>query len=131
MDYQFEKFEGRNHRLEDRITVTKSNSIGFPQKFYEDNGIKNKKYVVLYWDKANKAIGIHFVKDTEEKSKFSILHSKKGYGGSVVVRSFFKSNNINLTDYAGRYEFKKVRVDGVGELYVIELKSKQERKDSL
>ena len=40
MDYNFKMFEGRNTRLEDRITITRSNSIGFPGKFYNDNSIK-------------------------------------------------------------------------------------------
>ena len=39
MGYNFQKFEGRNVRLENRITITKSNSIGFPSKFYDDNKI--------------------------------------------------------------------------------------------
>jgi len=41
MPYNFKKFEGRNARLESRITITKSNSIGFPTKFYVDNKIKD------------------------------------------------------------------------------------------
>ena len=87
MEYQFKKFEGRNVRLEDRITITKSNSMGFPQKFYQDNNIKDYKYVVFFWDEQNQAIGIHFTNNEEEKNKFSIIHSKTGYGGSVATRS--------------------------------------------
>lgn len=122
MNYQFKKFEGRNVRLEKRITITKSNSIGFPQKYYQDNSIKNYKYVVFYFDKNNNAIGIHFTNNEKEENKFSIIHSKVGYGGSVVARSFFRTYGIDTEKYHGRYEWKKQDIEGIGEVYIIELK---------
>lgn len=126
MDYQFKKFEGRNIKSESRITITKSNSIGFPTKYYKDNNIKDYKYVVFYFDKNNFAIGIHFTNNEEEKNKFSIIHSKVGYGGSVVARSFFKSCDINSEKHHGRFEWKKQSVEEIGEIYIIKL-----NKDSL
>jgi hypothetical protein len=121
MGYNFKKFEGRNVRNENRITITKSNSMGFPQKFYNDNGIKDYKYVVFFYDEANKAIAIHFTNDELEKNKFTIMHSNDGYGGSVIARSFFKTNNIIPETHHGRYEWKKINEEGVGELFVFEL----------
>jgi len=127
MEYNFKKFEGRNQKTEDRITVTrKSNSIGFPTRFYEDNKIKEYKYVVLFWDKENKAIGLRFTNDDTEKDKFSILKSKQGYGASLVVRSFFKVNSIDLEEFYGKYDWKKIKLDDGTELFVIELKSRKE-----
>ena len=126
MEYQFKKFEGRNVRLEDRITITKSNSMGFPQKFYQDNNIKDYKYVVFFWDEQNQAIGIHFTNNEEEKNKFSIIHSKTGYGGSVATRSFFKSSSIDQKKYHGRYNWEKHNLEGVGSLFVIKLTDKKE-----
>lgn len=125
MEYQFKKFEGRNIRQENRITITKSNSIGFPQKFYRDNGIKNFRYVVLFWDEGNKAVGVYFTNDEKEKNKFTIIHSKKGYGGGVVVRSFFRMYNIDPKIYHGRYEWGKYNLEGVGEIFVIKLKERE------
>lgn len=128
MEYNFQKFEGRNVRLEDRITVTRSHAIGFPTKFYTDNGIKNFKYVLLFWDAGNKAIGIHFTNGEEEKSRFTIMHSKIGYGGSIIARSFFRSYDIDPKKYRGRYQWEKKSLEGVGEVYVIKLR---ERKQDL
>ena len=125
MDYNFQKFEGRNVRLENRITITKSNSIGFPSKFYDDNKIKDYKYVVFYWDKDNQAIGIKFTNEESEKSKFTIIKSKAGYGGSVVARSFFKMYGIDPKLYYGRYEWKKQNIEGVGEIYVIKIEKRE------
>ncbi|MFA4941145.1 MAG: hypothetical protein WC582_00915 [Patescibacteria group bacterium] len=120
MGFNFTKFDGRNARLENRITITKSNSIGFPQKFYEDNKIKDYKYAVLFWDSENKAIGINFINDENEKSKFSVMHSKIGYGGSIVARSFFKTYNIDLDTHHGRYDWEKVNFNGK-EIFVVKL----------
>lgn len=126
MDYQFKKFKKKNVRQENRITITKSNQIGFPTKFYQNNGIKNFKYVVLFWDKNNKAIGIHFTNDEKEKNKFSIIHSKK-YGGSVVVRSFFREYNIDPKIYHRRYEWEKHNLEGVGKIFVVRIKEKSKK----
>ncbi|MFA6548295.1 MAG: hypothetical protein WCT11_05190 [Candidatus Magasanikbacteria bacterium] len=126
MEFNFKKFEGRNVRQEDRITLTKSHSIGFPQKFYNDNNIKSFKSAVLFWDDANKAIGVLFTNDESEKNKFSIIHSKEGYGGSVVARSFLRFNNIDPKIYHGRYEWEKHNQEGVGDLFVIKLREVKE-----
>jgi hypothetical protein len=123
MSYNFKKFDKRNVRLESRITITKSNSFGFPTKFSDDNNIKDYKYVVLFYDMDSKAIGIHFTNDTNDQNKFSIIKSEK-YGASVVARSFFKSNSIDTKEHSGRYHWKKVSIEDVGELYVIELGNK-------
>jgi len=125
MAYNFQKFEGRNVRLENRITITKSNSIGFPSKFYNDNKIKDYKYVILYWDAGNRVIGIKFTNDESEKSKFTIIQSKVGYGGSVVVRSFFKTYGIDPKIYHGRYDWKKQNVEGVGDIYAVKIQEKK------
>jgi hypothetical protein len=131
MVYNFQKFEGRNIRLENRITITKSNSIGFPSKFYNDNKIKDFKYVVLYWDGGNKAVGIKFTNDENEKSKFTIIHSKIGYGGSVVARSFFKLYEIDPKVYHGRYDWEKQNIEGVGEVYAIKIESREANNEEI
>ena len=124
MDYNFIKFENLHQRTEDRITVTGNSSIGFPTKFYNDNGIKDFKYVVVFYDKEKNAIGINFTNSEEEKSKFTIIRSNKGYGGQIVARSFFKSNNIDPKKYKGRYIWEKTQIESVGEIFVILLKER-------
>lgn len=125
MVYQFKKVETRNVRSEDRITITTSNSIGFPTKFYQENKVADFKYVVLYYDATSKALGILFTNDENEKYKFAIIKSTKGYGGSVVARSFFKAYNIDPKTYHNRYVWEIVDQEGVGKLYVINLKERQ------
>lgn len=124
--FSFQKFEKTNSKFEDRITVTASNSIGFPTKFYQNNNIENYKYVVLYYDQEQKAVGVNFINSEEEKHKFSISRSKKGYGGGIVATSFFKTYDIDTKHYRGRYEWEKVNQEGIGELYVIKLRIRVE-----
>ena len=122
--YNFQKFEKTNARQENRITITKSNSFGFPTKFYQENNIRNYKYVVLFFDPSEQAIGIQFTNSEEERHKFSILKSKK-FGGGIVATSFFKTYNLDPKKLHGRYLWKKENVDAVGELYIVELKNLQ------
>ncbi len=119
--YNFKKFEKTNQRVESRITVSASNSIGFPTKFFQDNNISEYKYVVLYYDENEKAVGIFFTNDEEEKHKFTLVKSKIGYGASVVATSFFKVNGIDAKFYRNRYEWEKVAQEGIGDLFVIKL----------
>jgi len=123
MEYNFKKFDKRNVRLESRITITKSNTLGFPTKFSDDNKIKQFKYIVLYYDKKLKAIGINFNNNEEEQNKFSIIKYKK-YGASVIARSFFKVNSIDTEKYHGRYNWKVKEIENIGKLFIIELDNK-------
>ncbi len=130
MPYNFKKVESRNARTENRITITKSNGIGFPTKFYKDNKINEFKYVILYFDTDQKALGLQFSNDEVEKNKFSILHSHSGYGGSIVARSFFKTYGIEPKSYYGRYAWKVESQENIGNLYVINLKERQSVSDN-
>lgn len=123
--FNLKKFENAHARVVDKITVTRTQSIGFPTKFYNDKNIKSFKYVVLYYDAEQKAIGIDFTNNVEEKSKFTIIHSKKGYGGSIIARSFFTTNEIDTNKYYGRYSWEKAPVPGVGDVFVIKLAERQ------
>lgn len=123
--FEFKKFENRNHKTETRITLTRSYSLGLPAKFYHQNKIDESRYVVLYFDEAKKALGLHFTNDETEKNKFSIIRSKnEGYGGGVAVRSFLKTYDLNPEQYFGKYEWVKENIEGIGELYIIELKAR-------
>jgi len=123
----FKKFTKTNQRSESRITITSSFSFGFPTKFYNDNKIDRYKYVILFHDLEENAVGIHFTNNEDEKHKFTIIRGNK-YGGSIIATSFFKVNNINPRTYKGRYSWKKQRIPEVGELYVIKLEEKDQKR---
>ncbi|MBU1457689.1 hypothetical protein KJ845_03205, partial [Patescibacteria group bacterium] len=104
MQYNFKKFQNTHGRYEGRITITASNSIGFPTKFFKENNIANYKYVVLYFDEQERALGIQFSNSDEEQHKFSLIKSNQGYGGSTVATSFFKKYEIDTKIHKGKYD---------------------------
>lgn len=120
MNYNFIKFEDRHARFESRITITGSYSIGFPTKFYKDNNIENYKYVILFWDLENKAIGIHFSNDENEVGRIKIAKTKD-YGGTISVKSFFTKNGIDSKQSKGRYDWEKIQQPEAGEIFVIKI----------
>jgi hypothetical protein len=129
MTYNFQRFEATNSRYETRITVTKSNHIGFPTAFFKDNNVGDYRYVVLFYDSEQKVVAIHFTNDGSQKGKFTIMRNSRNYGGGIVATSFFKANRIDPQKYAGRYDFEKmdiseVGLEGEGSLFVIKLKEK-------
>lgn len=129
MTYNFVKFQGTNKRTEERITVTKSAGIGFPTKFFIDNDLALYRYVILYWDKNANTIGIQFTNNEEEKDKFKLIKSNRGYGGNIQARSFYKENGIDVIKYHGRYKWEKVDIDGIGLIYTITLVEKNKIVD--
>lgn len=128
VELKFQKFTNLHQRQENRISVTSSNSFGFPRKFFNDNKIGRYKYVVLYYDRGNKAVGFYFTSSEEEKYKFSIIRSKQGYGGSVVATSFFKTYNLNARLYRGKYDWEKKKIEGIGELFIVQLKERKPKQ---
>ena len=121
MEYNFKKFEQRNARFEERITLTKSSSLGLPTRFYKENNVDKYRSIILFYDEENMAIAIQFINDKEEKNSFKIIHSDK-YGGTVPIRSFLRSYKIDPEIYYGRYNWGKQIIDGIGEAYIIKLK---------
>jgi len=124
-EFNFERFENRNARIDDRITIRKSYSIGFPTEFYKTQGLADYNSAELYYDKKRLAVGICFLREPIKENAFSIIRSKKGYGASVVARSFFKTYGINPEKYRGRYSWEKHTLEGARELFVIELREKK------
>lgn len=122
----FEKFKLIKQRSVDKISITSSHTFNFPTKFFKDNKLKDFKYVVIFFDKTRKAIGLQFTNDEEEKYKYILQKSGRGYGGFISATSFFKVNNIDPKVYKGRYEWKKEKIPEIGELFVIELKERGE-----
>lgn len=117
----FVQFTAVNQRSVNEISITASNTFNFPSKFFIDNRLDRYKYVSIFYDEGRKAVGFHFTNDEDEKYKFKLQKSKKGYGGFISATSFFKVNNINSIKHKGRYIWKIERPKGVGRLFVIEL----------
>jgi len=134
MEYNFVQHIATGKRFEDRITVTRSRSIGLPTQFFADNKIGDFKYAVLFYDKSSSAVGIYFTNDESTKGKITITRNNQGYGGHILATSFFKANRINVKKFSGRYDYQKkalkeLGIDRDGEMYIIELKEKEDASE--
>jgi len=121
--YKFKRFTKTHSKTDDRISITRSYTIGMPGQFVRQNLDSKPRYMVLFFDMEKSAMGIRFTNDDTEEGKFSVIYSKVGYGATVIARSFFRINNINIDTVRGKYVWKKQHIDGIGELFVIEFKS--------
>lgn len=103
------------------ITLTRSHVLRFSSGFYKTNSLKNYKYVILFYDKANEAIGFQFT-NISTKGAFKISTEKTNSGGYTSIVSFLKANNIDPYFYHGKYEWHKEFIPGIGETFVVDLK---------
>ncbi len=131
MDFTLKKFEMTNKRFETRITVTRHKSFGFPKKFFDDNHVGDYKYVILYYDESQKAVGFQLTNSVEEPHKFTIIRNNKGYGGSVIASSFFGTYNIDPLLYYGRYTWEKKEYPDIGTVFVIVLHERKQVDSTL
>lgn len=130
MEWNFIEHTSTGKRFEERITITKNNVIGLPTQFYNDNNVSTYKYVVLFYDGGNKAVGVTFTNDVNAQGKISITKNNQGYGGHIVATSFFKANKIDTKRFSGRYEYDKqplrsLGLDRDGEMYIVKLVEKR------
>lgn len=120
---RFEKFMGFGSKMSRKISVTKNYSFGISPIFYSENNLDGFDFVELYFDPSEKAIALHFIK---EKSDACLKMIKYGEGdkrgASVVAKSFFTRYDIEPKRVSGKYDPIKVTREGLGDLFVIQLK---------
>lgn len=116
--YKFVKFDGIYSRGDAKIGLNKSGLIRLSSGFCRINNILLFKYVVLYYDDLNKAIAFKF---TNQREDGVLAVTKDTTGATVSVKSFMNANRLELRSYFGRYDWKKQTINGVGEVFIIEL----------
>lgn len=118
------KFEEYGSKISRRISLNKSYSFGLPPAFYQEQGIDNYTHAYLFFDDTQKVVGIQFVKigDGEKGVKLVTYGGGKDKGATFIARAFFNKHNIDPKKYYGKYDFTKENVEGVGEVYLFQLK---------
>lgn len=125
---QLKKFESAGSKFSRKISITRSSSFGFPLTFRTENNLTNLKYITLFYDESQKIVGIKFTKEPTEKESFKLsLHI--GGGAAFGAHSFFKKYNINSSKVNGKYDYKKQNIEGIGEVFLINLKSASDLND--
>lgn len=126
---KFEAFNADITRFVDKITITRSHHFNFTTAMSRTNKLDQYEAVRLYWNKADKQIGIEFLKERVDGT-LKLIKSGK-YGSYIVAKGFFIMNGLKPEKLAGRYDYKKVSLkklgaDRAGFIFVIEPKSKEE-----
>lgn len=120
--YNFKKFTKKGAKLTNySISLTGSYSFGFNSGFYDREGIRNYKKVVLYYDPIKKAVAFQFTNEESTEGAFTIIHSNVGKTGSVTAKSFIMNNSLNIGEYRGKKIPQKIHQDEIGDLYVIHI----------
>lgn len=125
---RFEAFNADITRFVDKITITKSYQLSFPTAMSRTNKLDQYSGVRLYWNKADKQIGIEFLKDRPDGT-FKLIKSGN-FGSYIVAKGFFILNKLDPKKLAYKYEYKrhslkKLGADRPGVMFVIDLKSRE------
>ena len=73
---KFEQFTKTGTKLSNNnISINKAHNFGFNSGFYHRSGIKNFKFVVLYFNKQENSIGFYFL--TMRLVVDLLLHTRK------------------------------------------------------
>ncbi len=116
----FERFTKTGRGFSPKISIWSRGQIGFNQGAVERYGLKDKPFVVLYYEKEHKKIGFGFTNKQDESGAIRI--HLKATGGMVSAKSFL---DYYVIDY------KKTRTYDVSEddsgLVVIDLKQRKEQ----
>lgn len=108
-------------RGDTKIAINKSGLIRLSSGFCRSTKITDLKYVVLFYDSKNKAIAFKFTNLKEDGVLKTTLDRT---GATISATAFMKANNLMLRSYFGRYDWKKLVILDIGEVYIIELGKK-------
>lgn len=117
-NYSFVKFDGVYSRGDTKIGLNKSGLIRLSSGFCRITNITKFKYVVLYYDNANKAIAFKF---TNQREDGVLSVTKDTTGATVSAKSFMNANKLELRSYFGRYGWEKQTITSIGDVFIIEL----------
>lgn len=124
-EYNLKRFKGMGTRSGDYFISFNKSGFQTSADFYAKEKIKNHKKVILYFDKSKKAVGFQFTNDDKTEGAFTLVHGNKQSAASFTVNSFIKANNLTDPKYYGRRKPIKIKLKGIGEVFVIELVKKE------
>ena len=131
VDYNFKKFTKVGSKLSNySISFNgKSYSFGFNSGFYANEGIKNYKKVILFYDTDKKAIAFHFTNNEQADGVFTVIHSKEKTNGSVTAKSFVVDNKLKKEEYFGQKIPQKIQDENFGQLFIIHLLDNKQQEN--
>lgn len=116
--FNFIKFNGVYPRGDTKIGFQKSGLIRLSSGFCRITDVKKFKYTVMYFDSSKRAIALKFT-DSKEDGRLKVTND--GTGATISATSFLKANNLMVKSTWRRYDWKKINLPEIGEVFVIEL----------
>lgn len=116
MVFDYTKFERYNKdisRVVDKITLTTSRQIGFPQAFTRKHDIHAYEGVILYWERDAKAIAVEFTNDITQSGFTRLVKSDK-YGAYAGISTFLSTHSLEPKDFQRRYDYEKIEPSLIG-----------------
>lgn len=123
---ELERFTGYGSKVSRRISINKSYGFSVPRPFLKENNLLDSDFTELFFDKIAQVIGILFKKGEGDGGfKLNYYGTKEDPKGvSFVAKSFFTTYNIDVNKVAGQYSPQKKTVEGIGDVYLMQLKEK-------
>jgi hypothetical protein len=117
-----EIFQDKGARIgQPKVTILEGAQILLNAGFVHTAKINDKKYAIMGYSDANKAIIFKFL-DKQAKNTLKVV--KRGGSASIGTRSFFNFYHLKPETIAGHYIPKHERIPQIGEVWVISLKEK-------
>lgn len=116
MNYDFSKFQRYNKevtRVVDKITLTTSKQLGFPQAFTKKHNIHDFEGVVLYWEPDLKAIAVQFTNNVGEQGFIRTVKNEK-YGAYAGISTFLATHSLDPKQYQRRYDYDQIDPNLIG-----------------
>ncbi len=119
----FERFTARGRSYAPKVSIWKRGQIGLSQGAVERFGLRNFKYVVMFYDSENKMIGLKFTNDEQEEGAAKM--NVKPNGAMFTAKSFLDYYDIEYKE-TEQYE---IRHDKEADLYVFNLREAESEQD--
>lgn len=112
----FERFTDVHRRLSASLTIRQNGHLMFNEDARSEYGLHQYQYVILFFDRVQRAIGIRFTNDKTEDGALRLLSGS--HNSYVTARAFFEKYRI---DYSEAHKFD---LEPMGELLVTFLRDR-------
>lgn len=120
--WKFKRYDGVYTRGDTKIGINKSGLIRLSAGFCRMTNALNFKSCVLFYDVENNAIALKLT-NSGEAGIFKVTRDTTG--ATVSGKSFFTANKLDLEKFSGRYDWVKLILPKIGEVFIIELKKNE------
>lgn len=94
------------------LSIDRTRQIRLPAGVVTGRGVTRYRRAHLYWDVTSQAIAIIFTPSDTDETAFPLRFIAGG--ATIAARRFFRANDLNVDDLAGRYPLSVVPARELG-----------------